>query len=195
VGTLLAQLERRSGAVALDLVQAVLAVSRLPYGRPDDRSAAGVLREGRGTCSTKHMLVADLVDENWPDRDARLWHRVARVTPDLAVSLWGRHAAAWVPADGLVDVHTFATITVDRTDVIVDATFPVDDWDGMTDMTLACGPGEDHPAGHDVLRTKAQLVERWCDPAVREPFIRSLARAVTPQPSVPGSAGRPVPVE
>jgi len=176
VGALLAELEERSGITGLSLVETVLVVSRLPYARPSDRSAAGVLSEWRGTCSTKHMLLADLVHENWPERNVRLWHRVYTLSPDLAASLWGSHASTLVPRGGLVDVHTYGTIQVaDATGVIVDATFPVERWDGVSNMTLACGKGVDCPAGNDVLGTKAQLVARWCDPAIRERFIDGLA--------------------
>jgi hypothetical protein len=38
----------------LDLVEAVRA---LPYGHPSDRTVEGMLRERRGTCSTKHLFL------------------------------------------------------------------------------------------------------------------------------------------
>jgi hypothetical protein len=44
---------------------AVRLVWRLPYGRSSDRADAGrVLAEGRGTCSTKHALLARLAEEH-----------------------------------------------------------------------------------------------------------------------------------
>lgn len=79
-----------------------------------------------------------------------------------------------VPSEGLVDVHTYALLALNGRDVRVDVTFPVKDWDGMSDMELACGPGEDSLAGPDALGSKAVLVRRRCDPAVREPFIAAL---------------------
>jgi hypothetical protein len=180
VGVLLASLEDRSRKRDLDIVQTVVIVSRLPYRRPTDRSPAGVLSEGCGTCSTKHMLLAELVRENWPDRDMKLWHRVYKVSPRLAEALWGTQVSSVVPADGLVDVHTFATIDGARANVIVDATFPLGGWDGVSHIPVACGPGDDYPAGQEVLATKAKLVEQWCDPAVREPFIERLVQSTAP---------------
>jgi hypothetical protein len=174
VKSLLEQLEDRSGVGALNFTRAVLAVSKVPYGRPDDRSAVGVLREWRGTCSTKHMLLAEIARETWPETQLTLWHRVYRVTRELADDRWGPGTSRLVPADGLVDVHTFAIVTLGSADLVVDATFPVREWDGSHDMTLACGPGDDYPAGVDVLGSKSRLVERWCDPTIREPFIASL---------------------
>jgi hypothetical protein len=175
VRSLLAQLEERSGVGELNFADAVLAISRIPYGRPDERSPEGVLNEWRGTCSTKHLLLADIACERWPQTEPRVWHRVYRVTRELAANRWGPRTALLVPLDGLVDVHTFAVVTLGTADIVVDATFPVHEWDGAHDMMLACGPGDDYPAGRDVLGSKAQLVDRWCDPALREPFIASLA--------------------
>lgn len=42
------------------VVELVIEISRIPYGRPTVRSARGVLDEGRGTCSTKHLLLAEV---------------------------------------------------------------------------------------------------------------------------------------
>lgn len=159
----------------LDLRGIVVAVSRIPYGRPSELTPEAVLNEWRGTCSTKHLLLRELSAERWPHRGLELWNRVYRVDRDLALKRWGRSVADLVPAAGLVDVHMFATLRDPH--VVVDATFPVDDWDGTSDMTLWCGPGTDSEAGEDPLASKAQLVEMHCDPSVREPFIEALSRA------------------
>jgi hypothetical protein len=42
-------------------------------------------------------------------------------------------------------------------------------------MPLACGDGVDYPAGTRPDREKADLEARFCDPALREPFIAALA--------------------
>jgi hypothetical protein len=159
----------------LELVDVVLDVSRIPYGRNHDRSARGVIAEGHGTCSTKHLLLAHIVDERWPELQPTLWHRVYRVTRALAEARWGAPVARVVPADGLVDVHTFAVVTVGGRATQVDVTFPLATWDGVADIPLACGDGDDHPAGPDPLATKSVLVLQHCDPAVREPFIAALS--------------------
>ena len=159
------------------LVDVVLEISRIPYGRPTDRSARGVLAEGRGTCSTKHLLLAEIVDDRWPELEPTLWHRVYRVTPELAEQRWGMQVAHVVPADGLVDVHTYAVVTIDGRATHVDVTFPLTAWDGFSDIPLACGDGDDYPAGSDPLASKAVLVKEHCDPAVREPFIAALSAA------------------
>ena len=46
------------------MASAVTYIRRLPYGRNTDRSdILRVLREGKGTCSTKHALLACLAQE------------------------------------------------------------------------------------------------------------------------------------
>jgi hypothetical protein len=59
-------LGRRFAALGLgDYCEAVRHVRNLPYGRNSDRSEWRlVLEEGRGTCSTKHALLAELAREN-----------------------------------------------------------------------------------------------------------------------------------
>jgi hypothetical protein len=39
------------------LIELVEQVRRIPYGRPSDRTVEGMLREHRGTCSTKHLYL------------------------------------------------------------------------------------------------------------------------------------------
>ncbi len=162
-----------SGEASLwDLVEAVRAI---PFGRPSQLSPSGVVHEWTGTCSTKHALLASLL-ESRPAFDLQLVHRVYRVTPALAREKFGASAAAAVPDEGLVDVHTYATVLIDGRRVAIDVTFPsATVWDGRSDMELACGPGDDIPASDDPWEQKAVLVEEQCDPSVREPFIAALS--------------------
>jgi len=152
----------------------VNAVKEIPYGRPKERSPEGVVHEWRGTCSTKHALLASLLEDR-PEFDLRLIHRVYKVDRAAASDLFGPEAAAHVPPEGLVDVHTYGSLVVDDGRVVIDVTFPGEIWDGRPNMRLACGFGEDYPAGDDPWTLKASLVEKFCDPSVREPFIEALA--------------------
>jgi len=171
------ELEDLTRVTLRSYVDAVLAVSRIPYGRTSERSGAAVLREGVGTCSTKHVLLRDVVSTAWPAIGVTVWHRLYVVTPETALRHFGVGVASVVPAGGVRDVHTYATFDLpgDRSGVVVDATFPVDAWDGVSDLELACGEGPDEPAGDDVFETKERLVAHWCDPVLREPFIAALA--------------------
>lgn len=155
-----------------DVVERVRAI---PYGRNVDRSPASVLREGRGTCSTKHALLAELLEDR-PELDLRLVHRVYRIEREEARERFGDRTAATVPPEGLVDVHTYATLMIDGRRTVIDVTFPSEvAWDGHSDMPLACGEGTDVPAADDLWAQKAELVGEQCDPAVREPFIAALS--------------------
>jgi hypothetical protein len=149
----------------------------LDYGRPDDRSVAGMLRERRGTCSTKHLFLAEALAERFPETQPQIVHRVYRLDPHRAEELFGAEVAATVPHAGLVDVHRYLTAIVDGRRIVIDATFPGAPWDGRSSMPLACGLGPDHPAGADPDVEKQRLEAENCDPAIREPFIAALARS------------------
>ena len=158
------------------LTELVEAVRSLDYGRPSDRSVEGMLRERRGTCSTKHLFLAEALTERFPETQPQIVHRVYRLDRDRAGELFGDEVATAIPGAGIVDVHRYLTATVDGRRVVIDATFPGAAWDGRSSMALSCGPGEDHPAGSDPDGEKRRLEAKHCDRAIREPFIAALAR-------------------
>jgi hypothetical protein len=174
----------RGGDVAVErvtspnssLTELIEAVRSLDYGRPSDRSVEGMLREGRGTCSTKHLFLADVLAERFPETQPQIVHRVYRLDHDRARELFGAGAAAAVPDVGVVDVHRYLTATIEGRRVFIDVTFSGEAWDGRSSMRLACGPGQDHPVGADPDGEKRALEAAHCDPAIREPFIAALAR-------------------
>lgn len=140
-----------------DLVELVEWLRALPYERPSDRTVAGMLREGRGTCSTKHLYLFEQLRERFPETDPRIVHRVYTVQPE-----------------GIVDVHRYVTAVVGGRRIPLDVTFPGEPWDGVSPMPLACGAGADHPAGEDPDADKRALEAEHCDPALREPYIAAL---------------------
>lgn len=159
-------------ASLLELVEDVRAI---PYGRPSDRTVDGMLREQRGTCSTKHLFLARVLGERFPETAPRIIHRVYTLNPARARELFGAAVAATVPDDGLVDVHRYLTIKLGGGRVEIDATFPGPAWDGCSSLPLACGAGTDFPAGDDPDAEKRALEEQHCEPAAREPFIAALS--------------------
>jgi hypothetical protein len=165
---------RGDDASLLDLVEAVRA---LPYGRPSDRTVEGMLRERRGTCSTKHLFLARRLAERFPETEPQIVHRLYMLDRTRAQELFGTEVAAAVPEDGLVDVHRYLAVVLNGQRVEIDATFPGAAWDGHSSLPLACGSGEDYPAGDDPGVEKRALEEKHCDPTVREPFIAALAQA------------------
>jgi hypothetical protein len=169
--------ERSTASLAFDgsLAEIVEAVRAIPYGRPSDRSVEGMLRERRGTCSTKHLFLARVLAERFPASEPRIVHRVYRLERALAEQLFGAEVAGTIPPAGLVDVHRYLRITVDGRMITIDATFPGERWDGRSSLALACGPGEDLPAGDSPDQEKRALEARYCDAATREAFIAALA--------------------
>lgn len=161
--------------VGRSLIELVEGVRAIPYGRPSDRSVEGMLREQRGTCSTKNLYLAQELAQRFPATEPQIIHRVYRLDQARARELFGEEGAKTIPPEGLVDVHRYLTVTVDGRRVAIDATFPGPPWDGRSAMPLACGRGDDITAGEDPDEDKAALEKRHCDPAVREPFIGALA--------------------
>jgi hypothetical protein len=156
------------------LIELVESVRLLPYGRPSDRTVDTMLRERRGTCSTKHLYLAQILAERFPTTEPKLVHRVYLLDKARAQRLFGAAVVDAVPADGLVDVHRYLLITMEGKRLTIDVTFPGEPWDGRSSLPLACGPGTDIPAGDNPDREKRALEEDHCDPTVREPFIAAL---------------------
>jgi len=150
-------------------------VRALPYGRPSDRTVAGMLRERRGTCSTKHLFLAEALAERFPETDPLIVHRVYTLDRARARRLFGATVADAVPEHGLVDVHRYITITLNGQRIVIDATFPGPAWDRQSPLPLACGPGRDYPAGDDPEAEKRALEEQHCDATIREPLVAALA--------------------
>jgi hypothetical protein len=140
-----------------------------------------MLRERRGTCSTKHLFLARTLAERFPETEPLIVHRVYRLDRFRSAELFGAAVAEVVPEDGLVDVHRYLTIVMGGRRINVDATFPGPVWDGRSSLPLACGSGRDYPAGEDPDAEKRALETKHCDPEVREPFIAALASVERPQ--------------
>jgi hypothetical protein len=111
-----------------------------------------------------------------PDCEPQIVHRVYRIDRERARELFSQEAAGAVPPEGLVDVHRYLTIVVGGRRIAIDATFPGPVWDGVSDMALSCGPGQDYPSIGDPDIEKRRLEVEHCDPNLREQFIAALER-------------------
>jgi hypothetical protein len=163
------------------LVDLVEAVRALEYGRPSDRSVEAMLREGRGTCSAKHLYLAEELAERFPETDPQIVHRVYRLDRKSTASRFGRAVAEAIPEEGLIDVHRYLTAIVGGRSIVIDATFAGEPWDGRSSMPLACGPGRDYPSAGDPEAEKRALEAEHCDAAARERFISALSRGLASQ--------------
>ncbi|SRR6266498_4410395 len=153
----------------LEVIEAVRAI---PHGRPRERSANGVVDDWRGTCSTKHLLLRELL----PDANICLVHRVFLLTREPARRWLGNEIADIVPPEGTVDVHTYATGVIDGCRIVMDVTFPGGAaWDGRSDMTIPFPGGKDFDAGNDPIASKEELIRRHCDTVTRERLIAAIS--------------------
>jgi len=179
--------DRRAALDALfrpdcSLAELVEAVRALPFGRPREDTVEGMLSDGRGTSAAKHLFLAQVLRQRFPDTEPVLVHRVYRLDRAMALDRFGAAIAASVPADGLTDVHRYLTIALAGRRIALDATLHGPPWDGRSPLEPACGPGQDFPAGADPDAELRALERRHCEPASRGAFLAAVAAAGAPPP-------------
>lgn len=97
-----------------DFHSAVHYIGQLPYGRNSDRASFGlVLSEGRGTCSTKHALLAQLADEQEVDIALMIgiYEMTDRNTPGVGAVL-DKYGLSYLP-----EAHCYLLYQARRFDV------------------------------------------------------------------------------
>jgi hypothetical protein len=103
--------------------EAARLLRKLPYGRNTDRAdPALVLREGRGTCSTKHALLARLAAEHGADVElvVGIYEMTGANTPGVGATL-ARHGIASLP-----EAHCYLRRGTVRLDVTREADAPAE---------------------------------------------------------------------
>lgn len=165
------------------LVELVEAVRALPHGLPSDPTVEGMLLEARGTSAGKHLFLAQVLAQRFAETEPALVHRVYRLDHARASELFGAAIAETVPSEGLVDVHRYLTIALQGNRITIDASVPGPGWDGQSSLALACGPGQDFPAGTDPDAEMRALEAEHCDGTARAPFLAALAATAAPPSS------------
>lgn len=112
-----------------------------------------------------------------PSCEPQIVHRVYRIDCERASEAFGGEVSEAIPSEGLVDVHRYLIIIINGRRIVIDATFPGSPWDGVSDMALSCGPGEDYPSSGDPDIEKCRLESEHCDPELRERFIAALGES------------------
>ncbi len=153
----------------VDAVSVFHAVRQLPYLSTGDRSIEGIVLRRAGSCSSKHILLAALLDKIGIKAEVEL------VLGDFATPLREAHnvPAAFMTAahEGIRDIHNIVRARVDGHIVVLDATwhdqvkpfgFRVNDtWSGTggtriaVDVERMLGPSDD-PAVD-----KAKIIASW----------------------------------
>jgi hypothetical protein len=167
------------------LAELVEAMRALSYGLPAPPDAEGMLREARGTSGLKHLFLAQMLAQRFPQTHPRIVHRVYRLDRERALELVGADIAEAVPLGGLIDVHRFLRVTLDDgRQVELDVSLAGPPWDGRSALEPVCGPGEDHePAGgEDFDEQMRRLEAQHCDGAARAAWLSALSAAGRPSP-------------
>jgi len=162
---------RRAGLQNPSVKDGVNAIKAIPHGRPRERSAAGVVADWRGTCSTKLLLLRQVC----PGLRLRFFNRVFRLTPEAARENLGAQVAKVIPTDGMIDVHTYARALIDGRWLLIDLAFPGQAWDGTSDMKQPFAQGEHFEAGDDPIAHKEALVAKFGDAKARARLIEAIS--------------------
>ena len=143
------------------------AVRKLAYFSSADRSPEAVMRDGRGACTAKHILLRDLLRRNGEMAEVEL------VQGDFAagmpqVSSMPAALRDMIRAAGVPDFHCYVVLQGAEHEVRLDATwpdalavhgFPVNaGWTGSGDTRLAITPDGITRRAEDVIAAKAQLL-------------------------------------
>ncbi|HET7270165.1 MAG TPA: hypothetical protein VFI90_03680 [Rubrobacter sp.] len=127
-------------------------VQCLPYGRNSERSDYGlVLAEGRGTCSTKHALLAALAREHDSPVELRLgiYEMDGKDTPGVGPVLC-RHGI-----DGVPEAHCYLAYRGSRVDLTrTESTEPVEEF--LHEETI-----EPEGIGAHKVDTHRRFVREW----------------------------------
>lgn len=141
-------------SASLSVSEAVRIVRDLPYERASDRRPETVIEEWRGTCSGKHYLLAQVLEELG-----------ASVMVIHATHHFTRENSPWLPADLLAevakapvpDVHTFLRVQLDafRDEwFTVDVTWPI----GAQALGMPVNEGFRHGDDHKIAADVEEIV-------------------------------------
>lgn len=179
----------RSGAAPLpEIPEAFALVRDMPYARASAHDPATILREWRGTCSTKHELLGALLAERGVGSTVIACTQEITPPPGAPPEL-----LALTGGRPVVDVHNYLIVHAPEGDMVVDATWPLSaarvglpvnpDWRWGEDQRVACTPLESWPvpAGESVAGFKARVLrERYTPEELerRDAFIREVGRVL-----------------
>lgn len=143
------------------------AVRNIPYFSTGERSPEAVLRDNRGACTAKHLLLRDLLRRCGELADVEL------IEGDFAASMPVVHSMPdelkmWIRSGGIKDYHCYVVWRGPEREQILDATWPDalarhgftvnSDWAGEGDTALAIVPTFIKSRVEDVIPRKEKLL-------------------------------------
>lgn len=160
-------------------------VRDMPYQRASSRRSEDIIREWRGTCSGKHYLLAEVLQELGLETQVIMCTH--RFTPNNTQH-FPLELRQLVATNSVPDVHTYLKVKTTEGWTVVDATWPRSaETLGMMvnhsftpgrDMKLACEPIDtfEVPAGRNAQEFKEQLIQQFCGPQseLRDAFIEGM---------------------
>ncbi|MCD0159644.1 hypothetical protein [Deinococcus sp. 6GRE01] len=176
----------RSGDTLPDVPELFALVRDMPYARADTHEPAGIIAGWRGTCSTKHELLAALLAEAGLRSTVMACTQEIRPPADAPAEL-----LALSGGQPVVDVHNYLVVHAPQGDMTVDATWPLAAaaaglpvnaaWEWGQDQVIACTPLDTWavPEGESVAAFKDRVLrERYTSQELerREVFIQGVGR-------------------
>jgi len=143
------------------------AVRNIPYFSSGERSPEAVLRDHRGACTAKHLLLRDLLRRCGELADVEL------IEGDFAASMpvvnsMPDELKMWIRSGGIKDYHCYVVWRGPEREQILDATWPDalarhgftvnSDWAGEGDTALAIVPTFIKSRVEDVIPRKEKLL-------------------------------------
>ena len=143
------------------------AVRNIPYFSSGERSPEAVLRDNRGACTAKHLLLRDLLRRCGELADVEL------IEGDFAASMpvvnsMPDELKMWIRSGGIKDYHCYVVWRGPEREQILDATWPDalarhgftvnSDWAGEGDTALAIVPTFIKSRVEDVIPRKEKLL-------------------------------------
>ena len=143
------------------------AVRNIPYYSSGERSPEAVLRDNRGACTAKHLLLRDLLRRCGELADVEL------IEGDFAASMpvvnsMPDELKMWIRSGGIKDYHCYVVWRGPEREQILDATWPDalarhgftvnSDWAGEGDTALAIVPTFIKSRVEDVIPRKEKLL-------------------------------------
>ena len=168
------------------VLQAYTAVRRMPYFSGADRTPLAALRDGRGACTAKHIILRDVLRATGHRADVEI------VRGDFAAAIplhpsQGADLAEMIRRRGVTDFHCRVILRGVDADRRLDATWPDDlapygfgvnrGWTGQGDTLQAIPDAVPCATPEDVLAAKAEMLATL-DPGMiarRLEFLRLLS--------------------
>lgn len=144
------------------------AVRNIPYFSSGDRTPEAVLRDKRGACTAKHILLRDLLRRVGESADVEIIEGDFAASMPI-VSTMPEALRSWISTGGITDYHCYVVWRGPEREQILDATWPDSlaayrftvnsDWSGEGDTALAILPTFVKSRVEDVVPRKEKLLQ------------------------------------